>query len=239
MKKIATIIAAITFSVTVSYSQTLIGGFDFDKSFSDLALDGPASDSFVSFSFQDGPGNTGSATQFSGTDVVAGLEINSVNRTTGVNDKFGAGGSLLAQNLTFIDSTGGFFDFGVNNAGGDPFTDIEFRFGASITQAGTGGSTVGISYSLDGGTSFTSIGTELIDTLQSDNGQLVSTTDISGSVLGVVTNDITFRVDFTDIDKGVNFDNLQVSGTVVPEPSTYAAIFGAIALGFVIYRRRK
>ena len=27
--------------------------------------------------------------------------------------------------------------------------------------------------------------------------------------------------------------------TVVPEPSTYAVIFGAIALGFVAYRRRK
>ena len=32
---------------------------------------------------------------------------------------------------------------------------------------------------------------------------------------------------------------LTLSGTAVPEPSTYAAIFGALALGFVIYRRRK
>ena len=34
---------------------------------------------------------------------------------------------------------------------------------------------------------------------------------------------------------------LTITGTeyVVPEPSTYAAIFGILALGFVIYRRRK
>ena len=33
---------------------------------------------------------------------------------------------------------------------------------------------------------------------------------------------------------------LTLTGTsAVPEPSTYAAIFGALALGFVIYRRRK
>lgn len=32
---------------------------------------------------------------------------------------------------------------------------------------------------------------------------------------------------------------ITLSGTAVPEPSTYAAIFGALALGFVIYRRRK
>ena len=38
-------------------------------------------------------------------------------------------------------------------------------------------------------------------------------------------------------------NNLQFTMTgstaAVPEPSTYAAIFGAIALGFVVYRRRK
>lgn len=33
--------------------------------------------------------------------------------------------------------------------------------------------------------------------------------------------------------------NLTLTGTAVPEPSTYAVIFGVLALGFVIYRRRK
>ena len=36
-----------------------------------------------------------------------------------------------------------------------------------------------------------------------------------------------------------SFLTLSQTVTVVPEPSTYAVIFGAIALGFVAYRRRK
>lgn len=33
--------------------------------------------------------------------------------------------------------------------------------------------------------------------------------------------------------------NLTLTGAAVPEPSTYAAIFGVLALGFAVYRRRK
>ncbi len=41
-------------------------------------------------------------------------------------------------------------------------------------------------------------------------------------------------------DLGTSFENFNiVGGAAVPEPSTYAAIFGALALGFAIYRRRK
>ncbi|MCF7688773.1 MAG: PEP-CTERM sorting domain-containing protein [Cephaloticoccus sp.] len=36
------------------------------------------------------------------------------------------------------------------------------------------------------------------------------------------------------------FDNVQFNGvSAVPEPSTYAAILGAMALGFVAIRRRR
>lgn len=36
-----------------------------------------------------------------------------------------------------------------------------------------------------------------------------------------------------------SFDEIIVSSSVIPEPSTYAAIFGAMALAFVAYRRRQ
>ena len=228
--------AAATLFVAASYGQSLIGGFDFTSSYSDLALDGPASNPFVSFNFQDPAGNIFQVTDVdSSTNVPAGLAINSANRTPSVDDLFdGAGSSLLAQNLASnATSTGGFFDFGVNAGAGNQFDNIEFGFGASITQAGE--STVSVLYSLDGGTNFTSLGTQAINTTQASGGQAVSILlDPS-----ITASDITFRVNFDDIDTGANFDNLQVSGTVVPEPSTYAAIFGVIALGFVAYRRRK
>ena len=38
---------------------------------------------------------------------------------------------------------------------------------------------------------------------------------------------------------GKTADGFNSYTMVIPEPSTYAAIFGAIALGFVAYRRRK
>lgn len=37
----------------------------------------------------------------------------------------------------------------------------------------------------------------------------------------------------------IAFDNISVTATAVPEPSTYALIFGGIVLGFAVYRRRK
>lgn len=36
----------------------------------------------------------------------------------------------------------------------------------------------------------------------------------------------------------MTFDNMSLSATAVPEPSTYAALAGVLALGFAAYRRR-
>jgi hypothetical protein len=37
----------------------------------------------------------------------------------------------------------------------------------------------------------------------------------------------------------MTFDNMALTNAAIPEPSTYAAILGAMALGFVAYRRRQ
>jgi hypothetical protein len=42
-----------------------------------------------------------------------------------------------------------------------------------------------------------------------------------------------------DPDNGNYIDNLTIEGSVVPEPSTYAALFGLMAFGFVTWRRRR
>ncbi|MCD8483288.1 MAG: PEP-CTERM sorting domain-containing protein [Verrucomicrobia bacterium] len=38
---------------------------------------------------------------------------------------------------------------------------------------------------------------------------------------------------------GSNVEIDNISLTAIPEPSTYAAIFGALALGFIVLRRRR
>lgn len=245
MNKLITIIAASSIAAAASsYGQTLIAATDFSgfdpnaqsisANFSDLAIDGPASAPFGTLSFTPGATEPFPLTQFSSINVPAGISLNSSNRIAGVNDEFNAGGSLLAQDLGFLGtSDGGFFDFAVN-AGGDVMDSIEFGFAASVAQAGD--SIVSVSYSLDGGSSFTDINNALtVDALQSAGGEA-----FSFAVAGSAT-DAVFRVGFADIANGINFDNVQVSGVVspVPEPSTYAAIAGVLALAFVAYRRRK
>jgi hypothetical protein len=50
---------------------------------------------------------------------------------------------------------------------------------------------------------------------------------------------ISVAISLNSGDEDIAFDNLTVTGTAVPEPSTYAALAGLFALGFVAYRRRK
>lgn len=57
--------------------------------------------------------------------------------------------------------------------------------------------------------------------------------------LGVITDIVSFGI--AGVGNGdafrFSFDSI-VAGSVIPEPSTYAAILGLLALGFVAYRRR-
>ena len=46
-------------------------------------------------------------------------------------------------------------------------------------------------------------------------------------------------LDYDLVVKEISTGKFEYIATVIPEPSTYAIIFGAIALGFVAYRRRK
>lgn len=73
----------------------------------------------------------------------------------------------------------------------------------------------------------------------------LTTTDSGFSVTSALANgsdQVFFRGTFADIEVGTSraiFDNVGISGTIVPESSTYAAIFGVVALGFAACRRRR
>ncbi len=68
------------------------------------------------------------------------------------------------------------------------------------------------------------------------------TTSLSSITL---TSGQFFAVRFSDpdhsgADHGLSIDDFSLAFTAIPEPSTYAAIFGALALvGVVVHRRRQ
>ncbi len=70
-----------------------------------------------------------------------------------------------------------------------------------------------------------------------DNSTIVmagySDEEASGAFANLFKSEDGSSVEFTAPESFV------IKGGIIPEPSTYAAIFGAIALGFVAYRRRK
>jgi hypothetical protein len=76
---------------------------------------------------------------------------------------------------------------------------------------------------------------------------ITQTTDLTGLTIAdgvtanfeisVVWDGVTALTD-TNFGKQVRVNDITFSGTVVPEPSTYAILFGVVALGLAVYRRR-
>ncbi|MCC5789289.1 MAG: PEP-CTERM sorting domain-containing protein [Opitutales bacterium] len=130
-----------------------------------------------------------------------------------------------------------------NNGGFEISVDMTNFNSAELSYAtyNTGNTTGDYQFSYRVGTegSFTNIGSPT--TIPLSNYALVST-----SIPSAVDNqeDVFFRVTFSNLDGSsgnaghrVMVDNVQV--TAIPEPSTYAAIFGLFALGMIVWHRRK
>lgn len=248
MKKLLVVSSLVAASATASYAQELIAGFDFSNiepsftsasaNYSDLAADGPASNPFGTFTVVDGNGGFADDIDFDNTSLTVGTTLDSASRVSGVNDTFtGVSGSVFSQNTPFVaDATTGGFELTVNP--GTNFTDFNLSFAAGV--ATTGDATLTLTYSVNGGSTFNALGVASIDdataSLLAGNGDTFSFNGASAEV----ASSIIFKGEWTSIDAstGVFLDNVQVSGTVVPEPSSFAAIAGALVLGFVATRRR-
>lgn len=140
---------------------------------------------------------------------VAEYGVSTAFNDDSINDAFG-----------FVDSATGFtaFSQNFNNSG-------EFGF-QSLTSDDT------FSLSFDG-SNFSSL--ELTFAFATDEGESfsVQTVDLSS-----FDGNASAVYNFAPAENGV-YDNFIVTGTVVPEPSSFAAIAGALALGFVALRRRR
>jgi len=157
--------------------------------------------------------------QFNAGQPGFAVTVESVAGVTASSSAFG-GTSAFAQGfsdtagISFGQNTDGFFTIGVAQAIDD--LSISFDVFADAGQSQVAGSLL--------------VGGESVNVTSAAVNQVVSLGNVAAGV-------ITF--DLTGLDSGATFDNFMIAGTVVPEPSTYAAIFGLVALTFSAVGRRR
>ena len=141
----------------------------------------------------------------------------------------GAGGmSETAGNLTFTSgltlNDGAIFKFKLGTA-----SDKISLLGGVLTGAATPGS---LTINLDAGTGFSAGTYTLFDF--SSGGTRTSSFDVADFTLGTTMSGYSYNL---ALNGGSSM--LQLTASAVPEPSTYAAIFGALALSAAGWHRRR
>ncbi len=165
-----------------------------------------------------GPGSTFDLGGQTGTEGAANL--NNANVGTAAMNEF----SILVHSQDTVNS---FENIQLELWGRDP--------------ANLGGATINWSYSIDGGATKVSTG---LSSVFSTNQFAQSLVDFSAISAMDNVLDLAIIGTVVEVAAGVqlNFDNVAVYGTAfapIPEPSTYAAILGGLALGVAAVRRRK
>lgn len=236
MKNILIIIAAS--AATLSSNAAIVAGWDWGNistgstsvgaNYSDLASsDGVASNAYGTFTTSGSFGGLG-----------GNLEYNSsVSITTGtaLSGRSGVGSTFAdtSKSIALIEN-GASVEFSANTQGAE-YSDFVLSYAAGTRTSGS--STLAWEYKI-GSSSYTSIESDSISVAVNSGAAFSLASVISGGTTDIVT----FRATASDIDGGLDsafIDNIQISATAVPEPSTYAAIFGALALAFVAIKRRK
>lgn len=148
-----------------------------------------------------------------------------------------SGGSLVlqaslggvAQNP--VTSNGAYADFTVAKAS---YSDLSISFAARRT--GTGFNSIQISYSTDGGSTFTSLGSPK----NAPNGSFGTFSEsLAGNGAVNAASSIVFRLTYDGATGGggnTRLDNLQINGTLIPAPASIALVGLA---GLVAGRRRR
>lgn len=146
--------------------------------------------------------------------------------------------SDLAMSPTFGGGTGSFDFSATPGAGGiGPFMNWGFQFAAVVD--GGGDYTFDVEFAVGDG-DFMTVDSVLVTATES----VFSFTASDLDELGTSATEVTFRMNFNNnLPDGtiaaLVVDNVIITGDMVPEPSTYALVFGALALGLAGLRRRK
>ena len=263
MKKITTIASLLITTSAMSFGQSVVAGWDFSQ----FAFDGFSSTDGATLTGQISANYIGTQGNYTGAAAIGtiyydgsfgstalGLNPSDVEPTgfgdmTVANRGFlgeaGERARLGTQGQTYTSGRALGFNSGAN---GDSFviemdlgalfgSDWLFTFGAKTNSDPNNSSSIAWEYSLNGA-DYTSAGVTSAIT----NNASEFTVDLTG--VSALNNQSTayFRGTFSGIDGGITFiDNIgfELTTSAVPEPSTFAAIFGCVALAFAGVRRRR
>ena len=263
MKKTIITLSAVALAIVSANAQGLVAGWDF----SGVANLGQTVDGYAAekTAFNNGVTTSGSISSsltqgtqinFAANGAAAGQPQFNDGFSTTTSDLFG-GAETGQQSLNF--TAGSAFNVVFN------FTDAyDVVINADWLTSLTGGATdiLNISYSSDSGSSWTTYdkANGQYAALSSTSGWTQSTGNAGGFIgfvnggaqsdmvidLSSVTpnefntvNAVRFEFVNLNVNERVGLDNVHIAGTAVPEPSAFAAIFGAVALGFAAIRRRR
>lgn len=219
-KKILTLAVASCALFAWANAQSLVSAWDFNYpgSFGGTDIDGDfAADTSANATW----GETSNT--FSWTGVTNG----------GLGNEADLESNLLLRPQQLATMTGGTFGWVVDansSQGANMFLNLDLTGFTSAELTFAAGSVNGpVTLNVDVGGNVTPISL-------SDGADALQTVDISG-LAGLSNAQVGFSYsDFTGTDNAY-MDNIQV--TAVPEPSTYAALLGVVALAFAAVRRRR
>lgn len=260
MKKIHLLCAA---GLTVAAAQTasanvLVAGWNFNEApdeftgntisanFSDLyagrgiAANGAAGTMYADGSF--GSSVIDNSSKFSLNPTGPDIALNYDTPGLGVDEMEFAGPGESANKLNIADGgfgavpaadpSGEFIVFAAFAPTGFTFDAGDYTLSYAIGAEGLGTNTVNLAYSLNG-INYTAAGSVVV-------GADALGTPVTITAAGDETQ-LFYRMQMPDIGFGnLGLDNVQITGPApVPEPSVYAAIFGALGLAHTVIRRRR
>jgi len=142
-------------------------------------------------------------------------------------------------------STGNFFQLSLTMTN---LEDLSLTYQLRRAQLGSGNTLMSgtslVEYSLDGGTNWTSTG---LSNSYSGSGYQDYSLDFSSVNAIEGQSNVLLRINLADVESAANatniansrLDNLQITATVIPEPSTFALLASCLGLGLVMSRRRR
>ena len=162
---------------------------------------------------------------------------------SGNDDRFNSNTWSEANNLASAISDKSYLRFDIAPVAGAEMTFTSLTF--DMKRSSTGPTSFALLSSIDGFSDLAAIETWTLTGATNNDNTADLVTGLGGKFANLTSN-VEFRLygynaggPSGSAGIGIAGDDLFIEGTVIPEPSTYALIFGGIALGFVVWRKRR